>query len=269
MKIINSKTKITQLIKEHPQALEAVIDVSPKFEKFRNPELRKVFVGRTTIQMAADMAGCEVSDIFDNLKPLGFDISDETISTEEVSDEFPDFIKDLATDQIIDFDVRPMLAQGNDPLTLILGKIKTVEPGQALKIINTFEPIPLINMLEKQGFKTFSTHINDNLVETYFLKQGEAKAPDTSKPLDANSGWDEVMTKFKGNMVEIDVRELEMPMPMHTILGELETLPDDKALFVFHKKIPLFLLPELGDKNYEYRINEISEGNVHLLIYKA
>jgi hypothetical protein len=60
-----------------------------------------------------------------------------------------------------------------------------------------------------------------------------------------------------------------MPQPMLTILSELDKLPADKALHVYHKRIPVFLLPELADKNFEYRINEISDGNVHLLIYKG
>ncbi len=39
-----------------------------------------------------------------------------------------------------------------------------------------------------------------------------------------------------------------MPLPMHTILEALKTLPNDKALFVYHKRIPVFLLPELEEQ---------------------
>ena len=61
---------------------------------------------------------------------------------------------------------------------------------------------------------------------------------------------------------------MEMPLPMHTILESLNKLPEDQALFVFHKRIPVFLLPELEDQHFSYRIKEISDGEVHLLIYK-
>ena len=60
-----------------------------------------------------------------------------------------------------------------------------------------------------------------------------------------------------------------MPMPMLTILDELEHLPENMALFVYHKRIPVFLLPELQERKYDYRIKEISDGNVNLLIFKA
>jgi hypothetical protein len=59
-----------------------------------------------------------------------------------------------------------------------------------------------------------------------------------------------------------------MPLPMHTILEALETLPLGKALFVYHKRIPVFLLPELEQQGFNYRIQEISDAEVHLLIYK-
>lgn len=60
-----------------------------------------------------------------------------------------------------------------------------------------------------------------------------------------------------------------MPLPMLTILDELEKLPQTDALYVYHKRIPVFLLPELKDRKFEFRIKEISDGEVHLLIFKS
>jgi hypothetical protein len=59
-----------------------------------------------------------------------------------------------------------------------------------------------------------------------------------------------------------------MPLPMHSILESLEKLPIEKALFVYHKRIPVFLLPELEEQGFSYRIKEINDAEVHLLIYK-
>jgi hypothetical protein len=59
-----------------------------------------------------------------------------------------------------------------------------------------------------------------------------------------------------------------MPMPMMTILEALETLPNQKALYVHHKRIPVFLLTELKDRNFDYRIKEVQDGEVYLLIFK-
>ncbi len=268
MKPINANTKIAHLIKAHPDAMETIISIDQKFDKLRNPLLRKLLAGRTTIAMASKMAGCQVKDFFDKLEPLGFEIDPMAKTSISEKKELPAFIMSLSKNMIIDFDVRELLASGKDPLTLIIEKIKTIEAGQALKIINTFEPVPLIKMLEKQGFQIYVDHLSKDLVETYFYKHSAEMTIDAEAKEGANSGWDDIMERFKERLVTVDVRELEMPLPMHTILGELEQLPTDHALFVYHKRIPVFLLPELADRNFDYRIQEISEGQVRLLIFR-
>jgi TusA-related sulfurtransferase len=64
------------------------------------------------------------------------------------------------------------------------------------------------------------------------------------------------------------VRALEMPLPMITILNEIKKMEDNQALYVQHKKVPHFLLPELKDSGFSYLIKEDGEGDVKLLIYK-
>ncbi|MCC7051301.1 MAG: DUF2249 domain-containing protein, partial [Bacteroidia bacterium] len=80
--------------------------------------------------------------------------------------------------------------------------------------------------------------------------------------------WDSLINKFLGKTKIIDVRELEMPQPMLTILENLDTLIVGNALYVYHKRIPVFLLPELKERGFEYRAKELSDSEVHLLIFK-
>lgn len=268
MKFINAHTKIAYLLKAHPDALETIISIDQKFDKLRNPLLKKLFAGRTSIAMASKISGCQVEDFFNALKPLGFEIDTEKEIATEEKKGLPAFITSLKSTQIIDFDVRDLLASGKDPLIYILNKIKPLEGGQALKIINTFEPAPLIKMLEKQGFQVYVDTIDKEVVETYFYKKDDQTTVEAKAKDGDNSGWDEIMQRFKDNLITVDVRELEMPLPMHTILGELDQLPTDKALFVYHKRIPVFLLPELSERNFDYRIQEEEEGQVRLLIFK-
>ncbi len=266
--IINANTKIAAILKQHPDALEAIISISPKFEKLRNPLLRKLMAGRASISMASKISGCSLNDFFSKLKPLGFEIDSVTQPIKEEKKKVPGFMTSIKKDQVVDMDVRAVLASGTDPLNIILDKIKSIQAGQILKIINTFEPIPLIKMLEKKGFVTYTDHIDANLVETYFYKQAEAAPIETTPAADVTKGWDEVLQRFKYKIQTIDVRGLEMPQPMLSILDALDKLPQGTALFVHHKRIPVFLLPELAERKFEYRIKEISEGEVHLLIFK-
>ncbi len=268
--ILNVNTKIAAVLKGHPGALEAIISISPKFTKLRNPILRKLMAGRTSLAMAARVGGCSVNDFFERLRPLGFEI-DTSVQPSEINDmkAMPQLLKDISPQRLISLDVRPILAAGADPLTLILGKIKELREGQVLEIINTFEPRPLMGLLKKQGFDSYAAIIKNDLVKTYFFKQSDEQTPVQPGKADKSEGWEEMLEIYAGKMEVIDVRDLEMPKPMMTILESLDKLADDKALFVHHKRIPVFLLPELEDRNLAYRINEISEGDVQLLIFKS
>lgn len=268
MMTINANTKIASILKSRPDALEAIISISPRFEKLRNPVLRKLMAGRTSLAMATKLGGCQLKDFFTKLAPLGFEIDTETESLADEKIPVPKFITNLRKEQLITLDVRPVISLGNDPLKMILDKVKEIQAGQVLKIINSFEPTPLILMLQKKGFETYADNIEDGLVETYFFKPVNAVIETPAEGQVSKTGWNEIFKKFENKLIELDVRNLEMPLPMMTILEALETLPGDNALFVYHKRVPVFLLPELADRGFGYRINEISNGEVHLLIFK-
>lgn len=265
---INPNTKIAPILKQNPKALDAIISISPKFEKLRNPILRKVMAGRTTLTAASRLGGCNVEDFFTKLEPLGFEIDRNTKAVEEAKKPIPAFITSLKKEQLIELDVRPVIASGSDPLNIIMEKVKTVQPGQVLKIINTFEPTPLILMLEKKGFETYVDNVSDNLIETYFHKVEKDIVLQTKAGESLPNDWDSVLRSFHDNIQEIDVRHLEMPQPMLTILDALDHLQAGTALFVYHKRIPVFLLPELAQRGLDYRIKEIKDGEVHLLIFE-
>lgn len=269
--LINEQTKIAALLKHHPDALETIITLSPDFKKLRNPILRKLMAGRTSIAMASKIGGCNPEDFFKALAPLGFEVDAHRSGThEEVSERkpLPDFLKNINSNKIIPFDVREMLAGGADPLKAIQQKVKALNTGEVLQIINTFEPVPLIKLLEKQGFKSHVDFVSHDKVDTYFFKTTESAAPELADDVTTSGDWDQILKHFENNLVEIDVRHLEMPMPMMTILEALETLPNGKALYVNHKRIPVFLLTELKDRNFDYRIKDVQEGEVYLLIFK-
>ena len=267
--IINANTKIATVLKGHPGALEAIIGISPKFQKLRNPILRKLMAGRTSLAMASKVGGCTINDFFEKLRPLGFKI-DESVQSPEIKDmkAMPQSLQDINPQRLISLDVRPILAAGADPLTLILGKIKELQPGQVLEIVNTFEPRPLMGLLKKQGFDSYAAIIHDDLIKTYFYRETEVPVNNRKDQADKAAGWNELMEKYKDKMDVIDVRNLEMPKPMMTILESLDKLAAGKSLFVYHKRIPVFLLPELADRELDYRINEVAEGDVQLLIFK-
>jgi uncharacterized protein (DUF2249 family) len=268
--IINTNTKIAAIIKEHPGALDAIVSISPKFEKLRNPMLRKLMAGRTSVAMASRIGGCKADDFFAKLQPLGFEIDRVPAAVVVEKNGVPDFILSLQPEEIAVLDVRPVIAAGEDPLQIILQEVKALRANQVLKIVNTFEPTPLMMLLQKQGFESYADVVSDDLIETYFYKKTITKEQTKdAKHTSSSQSWDEIIARFKDKIQTIDVRSLEMPLPMLTILDALDNLPADTALYVYHKRIPVFLLPELDQRKFESRIKEVSDGEVHLLIFKV
>ena len=181
------------------------------------------------------------------------------------------------TGEVIEFDVRPILENAGEPLKDILQKIGSLGPGQILKIINSFKPSPLITLLAKQGYDSYVETPGPDIFLTYFYRKentvaaGSACSINTAgnscniKPVD---DWDNILKRFEGKLQMADVRQLAMPLPMMTILEKLDELPTDEALFVYHKRIPVFLIPELSQRKFSYRIREISDSEVHIVIFK-
>lgn len=272
---ISEDTRISELIKANPDSIDAISSINKHFEKLRNPILRRVLAPRVNIADAAKIGGCSVNDFFQKLEKLGFEV-DNRVAAIKFSDPaekiIPDFVKNIDAEKITELDVRTELASGNDPFQKIMVVLKQMPAQNTLLIINTFEPVPLINILKKKEFEHFTQIKPDGIVYTY-LKQSNSKNNSSFETIEKHSSSDAIrfeehVKKYVGKINEVDVRGLEMPLPMITILQELETLPADGALFVHHKKVPQFLLPELSERNFTYFIKEIAEGDVKLLIYR-
>ncbi|NHZ86984.1 MAG: DUF2249 domain-containing protein [Planctomycetia bacterium] len=171
----------------------------------------------------------------------------------------------------VTLDVRPTIQSGADPFSEIMETVQKLGDDDTLQIINIFEPIPLINKLTNEGFNSWTERPEEGVVHTFFKKQGESS--ETSEiPTVVKSDTESFQQKlalFGDKKRVIDVRHLEMPEPMVNILTELENLADDHVLFVEHKKIPKFLLPELRNRNYEILSHKIDSDHIQFLIYKS
>lgn len=274
---ITKATKISELIKFDARSIDAIASIAKPFKKLKNPLLRKLMASRVTIEEAAKIGGATVSDFIKVLAPLGFQFDENSFTQILEKETEPNWFKSLKKEEITIFDVREILAQGNDPLKEIMKRFKDLEVGKVLCIINTFVPTPLVKLFEKDNTLHYVETISPAEYHTYFFKQGKS-TKQTLPKVDSKSHifyeeeiqFAEIKNHFTAeNTKEIDVRELEMPGPMQAILQELSTLPENNALFVHHKRIPMYLLEEIENDNYNIHIHTISETYVQLLITKG
>ncbi len=296
--LVTKDTKISKILKEKPEAIDVISGIHPNFKKLQNPILRRSLATRVTVKDAARIGKIPVNDFLKALQKAGFEVelvAGDFQNTSDLEIMPPDF----SGKEIVELDVRPIIAQGRDPFGYIIKTAKKIKPGQVLLIINDFEPIPLIDYLVGKNFVHWMTQDDEGNYLTYFklnckkpgLLQrlfGKKQIPCKYHDIQAKTNhektekvekieenfineiedFDKIKNQYEGQMSEVDVRHLEMPIPMQTILEHLEHLPENEALFVHHKRIPQFLLPELKKRGFHWVSKELSPDYTYLIIYK-
>ena len=265
---IDANTKISKILKANPAAIEVIAGINKHFRKLRNPILRRALAPRVTIKDAAKIGNVSVNLFLRKLQEIGFEIEQH----QEVEQEAPKTNQMLTLkdkEPTLTLDVRPDIEAGNDPFKRIMSAIKLLKEDDILKVINSFEPIPLINLLRQKGFASEVDRPEPGVVITYFFKGAQAEAPTVNQPPPHKDEFDKAVQSFGDHLKVIDVRMLEMPEPMVTILSEIETLPAEYGLLVHHKKFPKFLIAELTNRNYKLIEKKIDANNMDLIIYKV
>lgn len=268
-------TKIAYLIKQNKDSIEAIAQVAKPFEKLRNPILRKMLAGRTSLADAARMGGCDIEVLGAALKPLGFEFVNESQRQQKgkgaltASAEFRDHVDTLPQTVL---DVRADLAAGEDPLKKIMAAVTALPRGHVLRLINTFEPTPLLALLANKGFESFVEQKGPDEVHAFFRQPPGGKQPDQPMGEDVpvlteTPAFEDKLESFGEAVRGVDVRGMEMPQPMITILEALEQMDDKTALLVTHQRIPVFLFSELRERNFAYLLNKRGETDVRLLIF--
>ncbi len=298
--IINKNTKISKILKTYPESIDIIAAINPNFKKLQNPILRRSLATRVSVKDAARIGKIPVIEFLKSLEKAGYQV-DYTGADDKDQDSLNLMPPDFSKKEIVTLDVRPVINAGKDPFGHINKVAKTIKPHQVLLIINDFEPIPLIDYLIGKNFVHWLTQDNEGNYLSYFklncqkpglLKRlfGKKDIPcqyhdvaqskktkskqhrqsnDTPADLVSFENFDRIKNKYQGHLKEIDVRHLEMPLPMQTILENVEQLTPGEALFVHHKRLPQFLLPELKKRHFTYVSKDLNPDNVQLIIYKT
>ncbi len=275
-------SKISEVIALNPKAIEAIASLSKPLKRLKNPILRKIMASRVTLLEASKMGNVSLEDFKKALEPLGFELNLDVQQIDMQTEEKPAWLESASKQEITLFDVRGIIENGSDPLKELLGKFKTIAPGEILCVINKFIPTPLIHLLKQHKAKdAFVERIEKDLFYTYFLKQSTedsnaepeadqnppAAAQDSNEALAFHSAesFESLLGEYPlAKQVELDVRSLEMPGPMEAILMELNRLPKSSLLYVHHKRIPIYLLEELADKGFKVHVLHKSETNIKM-----
>lgn len=257
---IGADWKINQVLNEFPELLDTLADSHPAFEKLRNPLIRRVQSRLVTVEQAAGIAGLEPASLVAKLnKAAGFDVDPVPIvATVRPRRDAPHWVQHAVIAERLD--VRPLIARGGEPFSMITGAAARIPMGKVLSLRSPFDPVPLREALGKLGFEAYTSGAGEDWT-TLFLRVREAtkrKEPavraESAAPVTAE--------------ITIDVSELVPPEPMMRILAALEELPAGGQLTVHHVRRPMHLYPQLDDLGYTHETTEIAPNQVQIVINK-
>ena len=144
-----------------------------------------------------------------------------------------------------ELDVRPILRDGGEPFSVIMGAVEQLAPGVVLRLVTTFDPVPLHTVMGRQGFAHHTRRVaDDHFVTEYW----EAAASADTAPSPSAAATGHVRT--------IDVRGLAPPEPIERPLVALDALPAGWRLRQVNVRVPAFLLPLLDERGFRYTVDD-------------
>lgn len=146
-----------------------------------------------------------------------------------------------------ELDVRPILRDGGEPFSVIMGAVDQLPRDAVLRLVTTFDPVPLHRVMGAQGYVHRTERVADDhfVTEYWEARPGPAAAPAAvpdASPANAER--------------TIDVRGLTPPEPLERTLVALDALPDGARLRQINVRVPAFLLPLLDERGYRYTVDD-------------
>lgn len=168
----------------------------------------------------------------------------------------PESLRTAGVERARLLDVRPVLDKGGDPFRLIMKTVAELDGSEALHLVVGFEPKPLYEVLRAQGLASI-TECKEGVWNVFFYRDGVAPVAPS----------DERVPLLPP--VELDVRGLEPPGPMVTILEKLAELGPGARLEVRHHREPVLLYDKLKLRGYAARTEKLADGEYLVRIAPA
>ena len=159
-------------------------------------------------------------------------------------------------------DVRPTLRAGGEPFGQIMAAVEALPPGRGLRLLATFKPVPLFQVLGSKGFSHEAREIGEGDWEVLFSPTDAAAdeaAPEASSSEDA--AWPDPVR-------EIDNRDLDPPEPMVRVLAAIEEMQPGEVLSALLCREPMFLLPELAKRGHGWRGGFEADGTTYRILVR-
>jgi uncharacterized protein (DUF2249 family) len=170
---------------------------------------------------------------------------------------------------MVTVDVREDLKAGRQPCGRIMDAVAALGPGQSLRLLVPFEPVPLYSVLAARGFQHSTRQLPEGDFEVVFVptEQGGIGEASADLPEEATGaagcgcGCGGAREAEPTGEVELDLRGLAPPEPMTRVLETLVHLSAGTTLVVRTDRQPLHLYPLLARRGFQARTEALPDGS--------
>jgi uncharacterized protein (DUF2249 family) len=161
--------------------------------------------------------------------------------------------------RIITLDVREDILAGHKPFSKIMNAVTQLRAGEDLQIIAPFETVPLMELLRCQGFQHTSSANAAGDWEVLFTRQPDGQPTGDQPAVPRVHDGDDA--GLPPEIIKVDVRGLEPPQPLITILEALDQLAPQSELRARTDRRPMHLYAQLEARGFTGESQEQSDGS--------
>ncbi len=143
-------TKIGTLLDHYPELETILMELSPKFEKLKNPVLRKTVAKVANLRQIAKVGNLSLPELINTLRRAA-GIAELTLN-ENTPNSTPLKKQSYSGEIAETLDIREQINAGEQPISIVMEKLTSLPSGKTLELIAPFEPAPLIDLAKAKGF---------------------------------------------------------------------------------------------------------------------
>lgn len=248
------ETRMSDALAARPELRTLLPAFHPAFSKLSHPVLGRVLPRLVTVMDAARVAGVEPDALLRVMNLPGSSAHPTPPPlTERAPVPAPPWLA-AASPELLD--VRPTLAQGQEPFPVFMARFRELRPGAVLTVLVDFEPAPLLRLMADRGWRTHGTWDGETFRASF---ERPLELPQT--PVEVPQ--ERIRAGERG--LVLDVRGLEPPEPMRLVLATLER-PDALPLTIQHHREPALLFPRLAERGLVWTVATPREDLVEITV---
>jgi uncharacterized protein (DUF2249 family) len=172
----------------------------------------------------------------------------------------------------VTLDVREDIRQGREPFSKIMQTVARLKPGENLRLLAPFQPVPLYGVLAGQGFSHTAKATAEGDWDVLFSREpgGAPTAPaagstgsagQSQRPATRLQDAGAAAACTGTPVLDVDARGLEPPQPLVKILEALESLPQGAELRARTDRRPMHLYAQLTERGFSGETEEQPDGS--------